>query len=103
MCGFVGGIDLVEGRFDDFLHRVGDVEVSPSGECFFPGDEYYQPNAPKKKKGGKATVTTAVPMDQGESLMELEDEADAEYLVPTSPQGSSSQGVFSSRIDEATM
>jgi hypothetical protein len=58
VAAFVGGIDLVEGRFDDFLHRVGDItddDGMKDQHCFFPGDEYYQPNAPKKKKNHTAS------------------------------------------------
>lgn len=98
----MGGIDLVEGRFDDFLHRVGDVAESSYSElgdsCFFPGDEYYQPNAPKKKRvvstqrststNGAPLFATAIPLADDPVLSavvedELDeiDDADAEYLV----------------------
>lgn len=48
---FVGGMDLTEGRFDDFLHRVGDLDARAHHGSFFPGPDYYQPNAPKRPAG----------------------------------------------------
>lgn len=93
VVGFVGGIDLVEGRFDDFLHRVGDIDQSASPfqpealqseQCFFPGDEYYQPNAPKKPKATATRGSSAVVANDLNATSEmdnLEDEADTEYFM----------------------
>jgi len=47
---FVGGMDLVEGRYDDAEHRLtGDAAL-------FPDDDYYQPNAPHSKKVDRAEI-----------------------------------------------
>jgi len=82
---FVGGMDLTEGRFDDFLHRVGDLgrdacDVTSShgeAEChdrylgpeMWPKQEYYNPNAPKEfilsPSGEVVEAEASIPGEQG--------------------------------------
>jgi len=88
------------------FQKAGDIDddtVSVNQNCFFPGDEYYQPNAPKKPKQKKVPVgsgvatATAIPaadlvasVTEIDTMEELEDDADAEYFVGPVPVTSES-------------
>ena len=54
------------GRFDDFLHRVGDIDTpdgrgeTPGHNCLFPRDEYYQPNKPRHNDNRPSTVNRSL-------------------------------------------
>ena len=64
---FVGGIDLVEGRFDDFLHRTTDLGFdgapTPGVPQIWPGAEYYNPNGAKAAPAGEAPDVLAARRD----------------------------------------